>query len=399
MSQPHQALHTERTTRSGSKDSGWLQREAIVDLDILRENISALARHARSSEVMAVVKADAYGHGLVPAAKALVDGGADRLGVAVIEEALALRHAGVTVPLLAWLCAPGAAYTDAVYSDVEIGVSTIWQLDELRAAADATDRMAQVHLEVDTGMWRGGATLDEWPALVSAAKSAETEETIQVVGIWSHLACADEPGHPSISEQLTTFHDAINRAYGLGLRPEVRHIANSAATLSLPESHLDLVRPGIACYGFNPINSELQEGNPTLRPAMTLTAALTQTKRAPAGARVSYGHTFEVKRATNLAIVPLGYADGISRHASSRGEVAVRGQRLPIAGRVCMDQFVVDAGPHQVAAGDQVFVFGTGQDGEPTAQDWAIWTGTIPYEVLTRVAPRVPRRHIGQRTT
>lgn len=371
------------------------QREAIVDLAALAENAATLARHARGAELMAVVKADAYGHGLVPAARALVAGGASRLGTAVIEEALELRRAGISVPVLAWLAAPGAPLEAAIRADVDLAAYTLEQLVELRRAADRAGRRVRVHLKIDTGMWRGGSTVTLWPQLVAAARDAEREGSVEVVGVWSHMACADDPGHPSIGEQLGVFREAVQLAESAGLRPEVRHIANSAATLSSPESHWDMVRPGIACYGVDPVPPQQRSGHPLLRPAMTLSAAVVQTKRAPVGSGISYGHTHVTDHDTTLAVVPLGYADGIPRHASSRGDVLVRGHRVPVLGRVCMDQFVVDTGDLPVAPGDRVLVFGPGDSGEPTAQDWADAAGTIPYEVLTRVAPRVPRRHIG----
>lgn len=387
-----QTIPQHPVTRSAS--SSIPQREALVDLSTLSENAATLARHAGGSELMAVVKADAYGHGLVPAAQALVAGGATRLGAAVIEEALELRRAGITVPLLAWLAAPGSPQEEAIRAGVDLAAYTVEQLADLREAADRAGQPARVHLKIDTGMWRGGSTVDLWPRLVAAARDAQLEGTIEVAGIWSHMACADDPGHPSIDQQLGVFREAVELAESARLHPETRHIANSAATLSLPRSHWDMVRPGIACYGVDPVPPAQRDGHPLLRPAMTLTAAVVQTKRAPAGSGISYGHTHVTERDTTLAVVPLGYADGISRHASSRGSVAIRGQRMPILGRVCMDQLVVDTGDVPVTAGDEVLLFGPGERGEPTAQDWADVTGTIPYEVLTRVAPRVPRRYV-----
>ncbi len=371
------------------------QREALVDLTTLAENAAALAAHARGAEMMAIVKADAYGHGLVPAARALLDGGAARLGAAVIEEGLELRRAGITAPIFTWLASPGAPYAAAIRADLDLAAYTVAQLDELRRAAHEAGRRARVHLKIDTGMWRGGSTVELWPGLVAAARDAEHEGTIEVVGVWSHLACADEPGHPSIRAQLEVFRDAVALVESAGLRPEARHIANSAATLSLRAAHWDMVRPGIACYGVDPVPPAQREGHPRLRQAMTLAASVVQTKAVPAGSGISYGHTHVTPRDTTLAVVPLGYADGIPRHASSRGEVGIRGRRAPVLGRVCMDQFVVDVGDAPVVAGDRVLVLGPGDSGEPTAQDWADASGTIPYEVLTRVAARVPRRYIG----
>ncbi|EMY36124.1 alanine racemase [Arthrobacter crystallopoietes BAB-32] len=369
------------------------QRTAIIDLDAISENVAALRSVARSDDLMAVVKADGYSHGLVQAARAALAGGATFLGAAVLEEAFALREAGIDAPVFAWLASPGAPYAEAIRRDIQLAAYSTDQLADIaRAAADA-GRPARLHLKVDTGMWRGGAAPADWPELVRTARRAEQDGLVEVVGVWSHLACADEPGHPSIAAQLAVFDEAVAVARAAGLRPRYRHIANSAATLSLPESHFDLVRPGISVYGINPLPPEARDGLPRLRPAMTLAASVVQTKRAPAGSGISYGHTQRTERETTLAVVPLGYADGVFRSASSAGPVQLGGSRYRVAGRVCMDQFVVDVGDDEVAAGDRVVLFGDGD--APTAEEWAVAAGTIPYEVLTRIGPRVPRTYIG----
>jgi alanine racemase len=367
---------------------------ARVDLGAIRSNVAALAG-GTSAEVMAVVKADAYGHGLVPSARAAVEGGATWLGTALLDEALALRAAGLTAPrVLAWLMGPGEAWAEALQADVDVSVNAEWALAEVVAAARETGVTARVHLKVDTGLNRGGAAVADWPDLVVAARKAEAEGAVRVVGLWSHFAYADAPGHPTIARQADVFRDAVAHAESAGIDPEVRHLANSAATLTAPDQHFDLVRPGIAVYGLSPVPDVAGPAHYGLRPAMTLAADLVLVKRVPAGSGVSYGHTYTTDRATTLGLVPLGYADGVPRNASNIGPVLAAGRTRTVAGRVCMDQLVLDLGDDRAAAGDEVVLFGTGEDGGPTAQDWAAATGTISYEIVTRVGPRVPREYL-----
>jgi len=379
-----------------SAPPGRSHAQARVDLAAVRDNVAAL-RSRTSAEVLAVVKADGYGHGLVPCARAAVAGGATWLGTALVDEALALRAAGLTAPrVLAWLLGPGERWADAVRADVDLSVNAVWALDEVAAAAAEAGRPARVHLKVDTGLSRGGSALADWPDLVEAARKAEAAGTVTVVGLWSHLAYADAPGHPTIHRQAEEFHRAVEHAEGAGIRPEVRHLANSAATLTAPAQHFDLVRPGLAVYGLSPVPDVGDPAHFGLRPAMTVTAGLVLVKRVPAGSGVSYGHTYTTERETALGLVPLGYADGIPRDASNVGPVLAAGRRRTVAGRVCMDQLVLDLGDDDAAVGDQVVLFGPGDDGEPTAQDWADATGTISYEIVTRVGPRVPRVYVGE---
>jgi alanine racemase len=367
---------------------------ARVDLGAIRSNVAALAG-GTSAEVMAVVKADGYGHGLVPSARAAVEGGATWLGTALLDEALALRAAGLTEPrVLAWLLGPGEAWGDALQADVDVSVNAEWALAEVVAAARETGVTARVHLKVDSGLNRGGAAVTDWPDLVVAARKAEAEGTVRVVGLWSHLAYADAPGHPTIARQADVFRDAVAHAEAAGIDPEVRHLANSAATLTAPDQHFDLVRPGIAVYGLSPVPDVAGPAQYGLRPAMTLAADLVLVKRVPAGSGVSYGHTYTTDRETTLGLVPLGYADGVPRNASNLAPVLAAGRTRTVAGRVCMDQLVLDLGDDPAAAGDEVVLFGTGEDGGPTAQDWAAATGTISYEIVARVGPRVPREYL-----
>ncbi|HEX5598565.1 MAG TPA: alanine racemase [Micromonosporaceae bacterium] len=368
------------------------QAEARIDLDAIRENVARLCA-GTSAEVMAVVKADGYGHGMVPAARAALDAGATRLGVCTLDEALALRRAGITAPVLAWLLAPGLPLHDGVAVDIELGAASVSQIRELVAAARRAGRPARVHLKIDTGLSRGGAVPEDWPAVVEAAAKAQADGLIDVVGIFSHLAYADAPGHPTIDRQLAVFTEGIALAERIGVRPRYRHLANSAATLTRPDTHFDLVRPGVAIYGLSPVPGE-RFG---LRPAMTARARVALVKRVPADTGVAYAHTYTTDRETTLAVVPLGYADGVPRHASNRGPVLLGGKVRTIAGRVSMDQIVLDCGDDAVAAGDVATLFGAGEHGEPTADDWAEAADTINYEIVTRFGgARVPRVYDGE---
>ncbi|MFC8849307.1 MULTISPECIES: alanine racemase [unclassified Micromonospora] len=369
------------------------QSEVRVDLDAIRENVTRL-RAGTSAELMAVVKGDGYGHGMLPSARAALDAGADWLGVCTLDEALTLRRAGIDAPVLAWLLAPGVPLHEGVATGVDLAAASLTQLDEMAEAGRRAGRPARLHLKIDTGLARGGATVADWPALLEAAAKAQADGLVEVVGVWSHFVYADLPGHPTTDRQLAVFHEGLDMVERAGLRPHYRHLANSAATLTRPDTHFDLVRPGIATYGLSPVAGE-RFG---LRPAMTARARVMLTKRVRAGSGVSYGHTYLTEADANLAVVPLGYADGVPRHASNTGPVQLAGRRRTVSGRVCMDQFVIDCGDDPVAAGDVATLFGPGTDGEPTADDWAEAAGTINYEIVTRFGGvRVPRVYDGER--
>ncbi|MGC4984463.1 alanine racemase [Streptomyces sp. DT193] len=371
-----------------------LRARAEIDLAALRANVRALRAHAPTAALMAVVKSDAYGHGAVQCARAAREAGATWLGTATPEEALALRAAGLPGRVMCWLWTPGGPWAEAVEADIDVSVSGMWALREAVAAAEAVGTRARVQLKADTGLGRAGCQPADWPELVAGALAAEARGLITVTGLWSHFACADEPGHPSIQAQLALFREMVSYAEEQGVRPEVRHIANSPATLTLPESHFDLVRTGIAVYGISP-SPEL--GTPAdfgLRPVMTLSASLTLVKHVPAGHGVSYGHHYVTPGETTLGLVPVGYADGIPRHASGTGPVLVGGKWRTVAGRVAMDQFVVDLGGDEPEPGARAVLFGPGDGGEPTAEDWASAAGTIAYEIVTRIGTRVPRVYV-----
>ncbi|MFD8199438.1 alanine racemase [Streptomyces sp. NPDC003470] len=377
-----------------------LRGRAEIDLAALRANVRALRERAPGAALMAVVKADAYGHGAVPCARAAVAAGATWLGTATPQEALTLRaEAGLPddVRIMCWLWTPGGPWREAVEAGLDVSVSGMWALDEVTAAARAAGRTAQVQLKADTGLGRGGCQPGhDWEELVREALRAEAEGLVRVTGLWSHFACADEPGHPSIAAQLARFREMTAYAERQGVRPDVRHIANSPATLTLPETHFDLVRPGIAMYGISPSPEIGTPADFGLRPVMTLSAALALVKQVPGGHGVSYGHHYTTPGDTTLGLVPLGYADGIPRHASSTGPVLVEGKWRTIAGRVAMDQFVVDLGGDRPPAGTEAVLFGPGDRGEPTAEDWAQAAGTIAYEIVTRIGARVPRVHMNE---
>jgi alanine racemase len=372
-----------------------LRTEARIDLGAIRDNVACLRARVGAAAVMTVVKADAYGHGMLPAARAAKAGGATWLGTAFIDEALALREAGIGGRILSWLGTPGEAWADAVAADVDLSASDVWAVQEIAAAAGGVGRPARLHLKADTGLGRGGAQPADWPAVVDAALKAQADGLLTVVGLWSHFACADWPAHPSVAAQLSAFREAVAFAERAGVSPEVRHLANSPATLLLPQTHFDLVRVGLASYGLSPAPDVGSPADFGLRPAMTLTARVALIKRVPAGHGISYGHEYQTERDTTLALVPIGYADGIPRAAGNVGPLLLAGRRRTIAGRVAMDQVVVDLGDDIAAAGDEVVLFGPGDRGEPTAEDWAQALGTISYEVVTRIGPRVTRTFLG----
>jgi len=363
---------------------------ARVDTDVIAANVAELARRT-PAVIMAAVKADGYGHGMLPAAEAALRGGAEWLAVAFVEEALALRNGGIDAPILSMIAAPAERLCEAIRARVDLAVGASWMLAEVLAAATAVGRPARIHLEVDTGLSRGGATAAAWPDLLEGTAEAAADGAVEVIGIWSHLACSDEPAHPANAAQLEAFQEALNVARRHGVVPRLRHLANSGALLALPETHFDAVRPGIAIYGVPPGPAIDMTG---LTPAMTLLSRVAKTKRITAGTGVSYGLTHVAERDTNLALIPLGYGDGVPRHASNTGEVWLAGRRRPIVGRICMDQFLVSTGDDVVRAGDEVVLFGPGINGEPTAVDWGETTGTIGYEIVTRVGARVPRVYL-----
>ena len=371
-------------------DLGTSAAQAVVDLEAIAHNVRLLKQRAGAAEVMAVVKADGYGHGAAQVGRAALAAGAAELGVATLDEALALRRDGVTAPVLAWLHAPGTDFAPALAADVQLGVNSVRQLAEVVDAAHRTARTAVVTVKVDTGLNRNGVGTAEFPALLDALRRAVTDESIRVRGIMSHLACGDDPASPVNDLQAQRFSEFRAAARAAGVEFEIAHLCNSPAALTRPDLVYDMVRPGIAVYGQTPIPDL---GDMGLRPAMTLKCTVVLVRSISAGDGVSYGHTWTADRDTTVALLPVGYADGLFRSLSGRIEVLINGRRRRAVGRVCMDQFVVDLGPGpvDVAEGDEAVLFGSGADGEQTAQDWAELLGTINYEVVTSPRGRVRR--------
>jgi alanine racemase len=366
--------------------------EAVVDLSAIEHNVRVLCERAGGAQVMAVVKADGYGHGATQVARASLAAGAAELGVATVDEALALRADGITAPVLAWLHAPGIDFGPALLADVEIAVSCQRQLDELLDAVRRTGRTATVTVKVDTGLSRNGVAPAQYPSMLTALRQAVAEDAIRLRGLMSHMVYADQPDNPINDVQAQRFTDMLTQARNQGVRFEVAHLSNSSATMCRPDLAFDLVRPGIAVYGLSPV-PEL--GDMGLVPAMTVKCAVVLVKSIRAGQGVSYGHTWIADRDTNVALLPIGYADGVFRTLGGRLDVLINGRRRPGVGRICMDQFLVDLGPGQidVAEGDEAILFGPGSRGEPIAQDWADLLGTIHYEVVTSPRGRITRTY------
>ena len=359
--------------------------QAVIDLEAVAHNTRLLAGAAGAAGLMAVVKADGFGHGATQMTRVALRHGASWAGVTSAAEALALRADGIEAPILMWLYSPTETFEDLLRNRIDVSVSSLPSLAAVADAALRTGTIGYVHLKADTGLSRGGSPIDEWPDLVEWARKYEAANLLRVRGVWSHLANAEAIDNPRLRTQLNLF--AEMRAIA-GAVP-ITHLANSAALLQLPETHLDLARPGIALYGVEPVPGRTFG----LRPAMTLQAQVILTKRVPAGAGVSYGPDFVTDRETTLALLPVGFADGVPRSAGGRAYVAVNGVRCPIVGRIAMDQCVVDVGDLPVRVGDTAVVFGAGDDGEPTVVDWAGWADTNPHEVLTGVGPRVERQY------
>ncbi len=365
--------------------------EIVVDLAAIRHNVRLL-KELTGTAMMTVVKADGYGHGLAESARAAREGGADWLGVATIDEALALRAAGDTGRVLCWLTVPGDDWAAAIEQDVDVTAYSVAELD----AIARTGRQARVQLKVDTGLNRGGAPLVDWADVVARAKQGQDERSWTITGIWSHFSSSDEPDDPANDAQERMFTAALDQAEKAGLGPEVTHLANSAAAILRPSSRLDLVRVGIASYGLDPAPGVT--GDIGLRPAMTARASLAMVKHVDEGDAVSYGRTWTADHQTTLGLVPAGYADGLPRLGGNRAEVQVAGKRRRVRGRICMDQLVVDLGGDDPGAGAEATLFGTGDGGEPTAQDWAEACGTISYEIVTRIGGRFTRRYVDSET-
>lgn len=358
--------------------------ELVVDLDAVAANTRFFAART-SAQVMAVVKADGFGYGALGAARTALANGATALGVTSVEEALALRAGGVVAPVLSWLNPPDADLTGAVATGIELAVPSPEHLGGVLRAGAATRRVPSVHLHLDCGMARDGCEPAAWSTLCRAAAAAEAAGRLEVVGVMGHLGCADDPGDACNRAGTDRFALGVAEARGTGLAPRHRHLAATAATLTLPRTHHTMVRIGAGLAGIDP------SGSVSLRGGLTLRAPLVAVRRIAAGDAVGYGHTWRAPRPTRLGLLALGYADGLPRLASGRAEVQVRGVRRPVVGRISMDQAVVDLGELAAGPGETVVLFGPGDDGEPTVADWACWAETIPHEIVTGIGPRVRR--------
>lgn len=375
--------------------------EVLIDLGAIRENIKYLM--AKSGKpALAVVKADGYGHGLLPVAKSALSAGASWLGVALLEEAKALRQGGISAPIIAWLTPITDDFESAINEDIDIAIPSLAHLEAITSASRSLGKCARVHLEVDTGMSRGGA-LGEWSELVRSAKTHQYSGLIEVIGIWSHFARADEAGHEFNKKQLENFKGAVAEAKIAGITPQVIHLSNSAAAINDADSHFDLLRLGIAIYGLSPDFSHMGSSEKlNLKPAMSVRARIHLVKDVPAGSQVGYGGSAITNVDTKLGVIAMGYSDGIPRNANSSAGVLVGNKPAPIIGRVSMDQFVVDLGRDSSAmAGDWAYIIGSNPSdsytspSSYTADSWASASATINYEIVTRIAARVKRIYQG----
>ena len=362
-----------------------------INLSAITQNFKSI-KSRTTADVLAVVKADAYGHGLIPVSKALEEAGADWFGTALLEEAINLRKAGILKPIISWLTPLGEDFKSAIDLDIDLGIPSIDLLDEVIKTASLTGKTARIHLEIDTGMSRGGV-LSEWDQLIKSVLAGVNLKQLKVIGIWSHFARADEPDELMNQEQLSLFEEKVNQAKAAGIDAQFIHIANSAALFTNKSSHKNIIRSGIALFGLSPDVKTIGDSSSLgLKPAMKLKAKLNLVKEVKAGSSVGYGGTAVLKSDTKLGVVALGYADGIPRNTNNLAGVFVDKKRAPIIGRVSMDQFVVDLGITSTAkTGDEVIVFGDGSSGEYTVDEWAKAANTINYEIITRIGPRVPR--------
>ena len=380
--------------------SEFNRAEVIVDLAAIKANINHLMSRS-GKPALAVVKADAYGHGLVPVARASIEAGVEWLGTALLEEALLLRKAGIKTRVIAWLTPITDDLSAAITNDIDLAIPSREHLHAIVEASKRAKKKARVHLEIDTGMSRGGALL-EWSEMLVDAANAQSSGLIEIVGIWSHFARADEPGHQFNTEQRQRFIAGLEKAKELGINPEITHLSNSAATINDPDSHFDLVRLGIAMYGLSPDVKTMGDSEKlNLIPAMSIRARVHLVKEVPAGSQVGYGGTAITKVDTKLAVIAMGYADGIPRNATSETGVLIGNKMSPIIGRVSMDQFVVDLGSEsQARAGDWAYIIGSPKRDSYTsancytADSWAAACGTINYEIVTRISPRVARVYL-----
>lgn len=361
-------------------------RTIEVNLEAIASNYKKL-KSLTDAKVMAIVKADAFGHGMIEVSRKLESIGVDMLATADLDEAEAIRDAGIKSPLLAWLHGKQTNFESAITKDIQIGLSTVAGLERVEQAARAVSGKAKVHLKVDSGLGRNGAALKDWPSVVQKAVELESAGLIELIGVFSHLSGTSEKDD---AEQLEVFLDAVKSAESFGAKFQLRHLAASAATLGQKPAHLDMVRVGIALYGLDP-NPHLKASDFGLVPAMRVTSEVVSVKQVPSGHGVSYGYLHRTSEPSSLVLVPFGYAEGMPRVATGRASVLLNGKRYPILARIAMDQFVLDIGNDEVQVGDEVVIFGDGSKGEPTAEELALASETINYEIVTRIGGRAKR--------
>lgn len=379
-------------------------RQLVIDLDAIGHNLATLRDRfaptdadgtkiagARGPMVMAVVKANAYGHGMIEVAKTLAAANVDYLGVADIEEALQIRAAGIRLPILAWLHAPAEDFVSAVNAEIDLGLANTEQLNRVAQAARQTGRTARVHLKIDTGLGRNGSTLADWASLIRLAKLFVDDSLIEVVALFSHLSSTSEEDD---LRQIEKFNAAVEQARSAGLDFKLRHLTASDGSISYPQAHFEMVRLGVALYGLSPF-ADHHGTEYGLRPAMTASSVVVQTKRVGAGEGVSYGYLHRTTGETTLALVPIGYAEGLPRVLPGLAEVSINGNRFAINSRVAMDQFVLDVGNANVEVGDRVVLFGDPATGAPSVDELAAAASTINYEIVTRMGGRFKRTYLG----
>lgn len=366
-------------------------RELIIDLDAIAANFHNMKKRAGGAKVMAVVKANAYGHGMIEVALKLEQEKVDFFGVADVDEALELREYGIETPILAWLHDPEDRFVEALDTDVDLGVANLEQLQRIADAVRLTSVQARIHLKVDTGLSRNGATMKDWPLLLTATKDLVDQGLVKVIGVFSHLSST---GPDEDRAQIAKFDQAVQQVRDAGIEFELRHLTASDGSLSYPEAHYDMVRVGVALYGLSPF-ADHHSAEYGLRPAMTAVAHITQVKRVEAGTGISYGYLSHAEKDSTLALVPVGYYEGLPRNATGNHEVSINGKRYKIEARIAMDQFVVNVGDDEVAPGDEVIIFGDPAAGVPSADDLAEACETINYEIVTRMGGRFKRHYLG----
>ena len=364
-------------------------RDLIIDLDAIAANYRTMRDRAGGAKVMAVVKANAYGHGMIEVALKLEAEKVDFFGVADVDEALELREYGIETPILAWLHDPSDDFVAALTNRIDLGVANIEQLGHIAKAAALTGEVAKLHLKIDTGLGRNGSTAAEWSDLLDAVKSLG--DAVEVIGIFSHLSTTSRQDD---LDQIERFDAAVAEAKRAGVSFQLRHLTASDGSLAYPDAHYEMVRIGVALYGLDPFSTN-KAAEYGLIPAMTAVAKVAQIKQVPAGHGVSYNYLHRTARETNLALVPVGYAEGLPRAATGKAEVSIGGKRYPILSQVAMDQFVLDIGDDPIQVGDEVIIFGDGATGVPSADDLAAACGTINYEIVTRMGGRFEREYFG----